>query len=66
MPSLTQNEVGVIHTNAMSTWINLEFLNVDFDDQRLDARFKKISIGLAEQSEKNISSSFDSWKEIKA
>ncbi|WP_158996624.1 IS4/Tn5 family transposase DNA-binding protein [Pigmentibacter ruber] len=56
----------MIHTNAMSTWINLEFLNVDFDDQRLDARFKKISIGLAEQSEKNISSSFDSWKEIKA
>jgi Transposase DNA-binding/Transposase Tn5 dimerisation domain len=59
-------EVGVIHTNSVSTWINSEFLNVDFGDKRLDERFKKISIGLSEQSEKNISSSFDSWKEIKA
>ncbi|WGL58836.1 transposase DNA-binding-containing protein [Pigmentibacter sp. JX0631] len=56
----------MIHTNAMSTWINLEFLNVDFDDKSLDERFRKISVGLAEQSEKNISSSFDLWKEIKA
>jgi hypothetical protein len=48
-------EVGVIHTNSVSTWINSEFLNVDFGDKRLDERFKKISIGLSEQSEKNIS-----------
>lgn len=52
--------------NSLASWIDSEFFDLDFGDKRLDKRFKQISLGVAGKSESNISSSFDSWKDIKA
>ena len=35
-------------------------------DKRLDKRFQNVALNLAKNSEKNICSSFSSWKETKA
>ena len=52
--------------DSLKNWIDNEFSDVSLGDKRLDIRLKSVSIGLAEKSENNISSSFDSWKDIKA
>ncbi len=52
--------------SSLDAWIASEFDDASFGDQRLDDRFVAITRGLAGNSEKNISSSFDDWKDIKA
>jgi len=52
--------------SSLDAWIASEFDEASFGDQRLDDRFVEITRGLAGNSEKNISSSFDDWKDIKA
>ena len=52
--------------SSLDAWIASEFNETSFGDQRLDNRFVEITRGLAGNSEKNISSAFDEWKDIKA
>lgn len=53
------------HQSSLTSWIKEEFTDISFNDNRLKKRFEKVAQGLAEKSEKNISSSFESWSEIK-
>lgn len=52
--------------SSLDAWIASEFDGISFGDQRLNERFVEITHGLAGNSEKNISSAFDDWKDIKA
>ena len=52
--------------SSLDAWIASEFNETSFGDQRLNERFVGITRGLAGKSEKNISSAFDDWKDIKA
>ena len=52
-------------SSSVEGWLNQEFEYLNLGDKRLDKRLKKVALGLTENSEKNISSSFDSWGEIK-
>ena len=52
--------------SSLDAWIASELEEVSFGDQRLNERFVEITRGLAGNSEKNISSAFDDWKDIKA
>ena len=45
--------------SSFDAWIASEFDEVSFGDQKLDERFVEITRGLAENSEKTISSAFD-------
>ncbi len=54
------------NSSSLYSWIEAEFNDIDFGDLRLTKRFMDVTQGLASNSEKNISSSFDSWKDIKA
>ena len=51
--------------SSLVNWIKEEFTDISFNDTRLKKRFSKVAQGLAEKSEKNISSSFETWSEIK-
>jgi len=51
---------------SVKNWINKEFVNISFGDLRLEIRFKKVMEGFTKRIGKNISSAFDSWKQIKA
>ena len=51
--------------SSLVNWIKEEFTDISFNDNRLTKRFAKVAQGLAEKSEKNISSSFETWSEIK-
>ena len=51
--------------SSLTNWIKKEFSNISLNDNRLTKRFAKVAQGLAEKSEKNISSSFETWSEIK-
>lgn len=53
-------------SSSLRSWIKSEFNDIDFGDLRLNKRFIEVTQGLASNSEKNISSAFDSWKDIKA
>ena len=50
---------------SLKNWIRSEFHNISFHEKRLEKRFYKVAAGLAERSEKNICSSFESWKDVK-
>ena len=52
--------------SSTAAWVNKEFSNVDFNDKRLDHRFKEIMARLANHCSKTLSSSFEQWKDIKA
>ena len=47
-------------------WIEEEFLRVNFNDKRLSDRFKTILLHMMNKAQKTISSTFDSWGDIKA
>lgn len=47
-------------------WMKSEFSNSNFGDLRLDKRYFDIIEELSKKSESNVSSAFESWKEIKA
>ena len=47
-------------------WVDSEFEHTDFHDKRLSKRLLSIAKQVAAQFGKNISSSFSTWKEIKA
>lgn len=51
---------------STNQWINSEFSHINFGDSRLKNRFFEVTKGLSEHSEKNIASSFDTWKDLKA
>ena len=53
------------NNSSLANWIKEEFRDISFNDNRLTKRFEKVAQGLAEKSEKNISSSFETWSEIK-
>ena len=53
------------NNSSLVNWIKEEFTDISFNDSRLKKRFAKVAQGLAEKSEKNISSSFETWSEIK-
>lgn len=53
------------NNSSLTNWIKEEFSDISFNDNRLTKRFAKVAQGLAEKSEKNISSSFETWSEIK-
>ena len=53
------------NNSSLINWIKEEFTDISFNDNRLKKRFAKVAQGLAEKSEKNISSSFETWSEIK-
>ena len=52
--------------SSIEKWIYQEFRDINLGDIRLNNRFMEISKGFANNSEKNISSTFDNWKDIKA
>ncbi len=47
-------------------WVDTEFQYTNFCDKRLNKRLLLIAKQLATQFGKNVSSSFSTWKEIKA
>ena len=51
---------------SLQEWIDKEFEYLNLGDRRLDKRLKKVALGLAKNSEKNISSSLGPWGEVKA
>ena len=55
----------MINSLSKNDWIEAEFNGIELGDQRLNQRFLGVTKGLASHSEKTISSSFESWKEIK-
>jgi len=52
--------------SSTTAWVNKEFRDIDFNDKRLDHRFKEIMTRRANHCGKSLSSSFEQWKEIKA
>ena len=52
--------------NSTLNWVDAEFEHTNFCDKRLDKRLLLIAKQLAEQFGKNVSSSFSTWKDIKA
>ena len=55
-----------MNNSSLKNWIRSEFHDISFHEKRLEKRFYKVAAGLAERSEKNICSSFESWKDVKA
>ena len=51
--------------SSVKKWVEEEFKDISFNDKRLEERCRQIAVGFAEKSEKNISSCFESWSEIK-
>lgn len=47
-------------------WVSAEFSSLDLGDQRLNTRFKSITIDLLGQCRKTLASSFSSWSKVKA
>jgi hypothetical protein len=51
---------------SVSYWIEEEFTELTLNDRRLSLRFKKILQNMVNNAQKNISSTFSTWADIKA
>lgn len=51
---------------SVTKWVGNEFSTIELGDKRLNKRFNAVMVGLIKKSEENISSTFESWAEIKS